>query len=190
MCEFECKVLEADLKSLSAALFGLPENDVRACFQDGRVASPFVELLAAREFNYKSVRKDGNKDQKGYDLYNNVELINVKCLTDKGCAVHGSSFQGSGRDGAAFEEIKEQFVITDYVIIGDIRDFPTLRLIKIPTPTVLHWIENGEWNELALVPSRRGRKPDNKPKWKISPDRFDLLVKINRNNTLLVYLPE
>ena len=84
------------------------DEDVKWYFRDGRRCSPFCEQELKNMFD--NIWKP-EKEKKGIDLIiDNCIIADVKCLTDSGCNVSKSIFQGGGRDTNATDDL---FAIPD-----------------------------------------------------------------------------
>lgn len=156
---------------LIAAGFLLPEEDILEIFQDARMLTKLNERWSAYLYSYEEV----GADCKGHDLVCGDKRISVKSITNSGSNVSDSSFQGAGRSGT-YQEIRTCFMKNDEIIIVDNRQFPLMRFCRLTTKQVMEWIDSGKWTTNKINPKRTGRKSNNQPMFKISAERWDLLL--------------
>jgi hypothetical protein len=113
--------------TVSAAFGDLTQDEVNTLFQDGRVASKFLELHLTKWFPELEF-----VDAKGYDHVNKLDKrkLDAKCFTKGGLGYAPSNMLGAGRkinEDVAHEHANE----IDY-IATDIVNFPTVlvRFVK------------------------------------------------------------
>lgn len=118
------KVYEFTLNNVRFA--DLNKEELNSLFQDGRVASHFLEIQITKWFP-ELERKEIKRGRAKSDHTDGKKLYEMKNFTKYGCKVM-PSYQYGGNRSFNFEEFNELAQQTTYIIC-DIRNFPNITVL-------------------------------------------------------------
>jgi hypothetical protein len=105
----------------------LDDNELNSLFQDGRVASHFLEIQITKWFPELQRKEIKRGRAKSDHVDENNIIYEMKNFTKYGCKVM-PSYQYGGSRNFNFDEFEKLAKETTYIIC-DIRKFPNIRII-------------------------------------------------------------
>lgn len=127
-----------------AKALAIPESGVMSAFCDGRVASRFSELWAAKCFGVIAHKSSNQRSSDGFFPTPDGDRVEIaiRTLTRRGIRFQDSIYMGGGRS-CSMRQLKESIRRSDKWYVCDITGFPTIAFYKIKASLLEQWIDDG-----------------------------------------------